>query len=500
VEPSSNGGSRVATVAILGALILGSAVISAAPAAASSGIAVYVGYADSLRANAISFPTPWQGSPNTIFEGCVPAASCVFDSGAVQVFNGSSSAVHVDAIVVTVGTCVFNRWPSASLPSGDGLIVTQLQSGATDGCTENSPASLMDTSDVGPNGISYTGICTPDHLIPTVDVTIDGTSTRYFDSGQVLNTGGFDMGVCVGNESTQWTVIGNPPCHNSALTLTPPSQAHPVFSTATVTATFNACGQPLANAAVDFSVAAGPNAGRTGSGATNGQGQASFSYSSTQVGTDTVTASISNPAGVIDSNPVTVIWTAGFAQGGVFVIGDLENVEGGAAYWWGAQWWKQDPLSGGLAPASFKGFENSNPAPWCGDTWTTRPGNSSRPPKSVSPYMAVIVASHVTKSGPTISGDVVGIVVVKTDPGYGPNPGHRGTGTIVATLCGKTASAGALPSRPLPHGTGQELTRTALAGTLVAPARTTVLMPPSPANGRRSELPHHKPRGKSQTI
>jgi hypothetical protein len=29
----------------------------------------------------------------------------------------------------------------------------------------------------------------------------------------------------------------------------------------------------------------------------------------------------------------------------------------------------------------------------------------------------------------------VRIVVVRTDPGYGPSPGHAGTGTIVATFC-----------------------------------------------------------------
>jgi hypothetical protein len=28
------------------------------------------------------------------------------------------------------------------------------------------------------------------------------------------------------------------------------------------------------------------------------------------------------------------------------------------------------------------------------------------------------------------------IVVVKTNPGYEPNPGHHGTGTYVATYCG----------------------------------------------------------------
>ena len=453
--PSARG-VRFSTIAILGASVLGAAVINPAPAAASSGIQIYVGYADSLRPSAVSFPTPWAGSPNTIFEGCEPISSCTYDAGAIQVYNGTGSSVHVDSIVVTVGACVFNGWSPATLPSGDSLIITQLLSGSTNGCQQNSPADLMDTSDIGPNGASWTGVCTPPTtpLIPTVDVTIDATTTRYSDTGQVLNTGGIDTGVCVGNESTQWTIIGNPPCHSSALKLAPPTQTHPVFTTATVNATFTACGQPLANALVDFRIASGPNAGRTFSAATNGQGQASITYGSTQVGTDTVGASISNPGGTIDATPVQVIWTAGFAQGGAFVIGDRENVNGASAYWWGAQWWKHDPLSTGLAPAAFKGFEDSNATPWCGDTWTARPGNSSRPPKSVSPYMWVIVSSHITKSGPTISGDVVAIVVVKTDPGYAPSPGHLGTGTIVDILCGNWTAAGATPPLPVSHGRG----------------------------------------------
>ena len=50
--------------------------------------------------------------------------------------------------------------------------------------------------------------------------------------------------------------------------------------------------------------------------------------------------------------------------------------------------------------------------------------------------MGVLVASTATKSGSTISGNTVKIVVVKTDPGYSTNPGHDGTGTYVATYCG----------------------------------------------------------------
>ena len=41
----------------------------------------------------------------------------------------------------------------------------------------------------------------------------------------------------------------------------------------------------------------------------------------------------------------------------------------------------------------------------------------------------------MTKQGSTISGTILHIVVVQVDPGYGPDPGHAGTGTIVATIC-----------------------------------------------------------------
>jgi hypothetical protein len=49
--------------------------------------------------------------------------------------------------------------------------------------------------------------------------------------------------------------------------------------------------------------------------------------------------------------------------------------------------------------------------------------------------MAVLVASTITKSGNRISGNTSSIVIVKTDPGYANNPGHEGTGTVVAVLC-----------------------------------------------------------------
>jgi hypothetical protein len=137
---------------------------------------------------------------------------------------------------------------------------------------------------------------------------------------------------------------------------------------------------------------------------------------------------------------VTVISPTALASGS-FVIGD-ENATVGKVVtfsdveWWGSNWWKENSLSGGQAPSAFKGFAESSPSPpTCGETWTTSTGNSSGPPPTVPEYMAVIAASKITQSGSTISGNAPEVVVVKTNPGYGPNPGHKGTGKVVAILC-----------------------------------------------------------------
>src|SRR6185369_16392815 len=113
-----------------------------------------------------------------------------------------------------------------------------------------------------------------------------------------------------------------------------------------------------------------------------------------------------------------------------FVIGDNDATVGSQVTFWGAQWAKQNSLSGGAAPASFKGFVNStSTAPAvCGGTWTSNPGDSSGPPASVPEYITVIVSSSINKSGPVISGNNYKLVIVKTNPGYGPDPSQAGTG------------------------------------------------------------------------
>jgi hypothetical protein len=134
------------------------------------------------------------------------------------------------------------------------------------------------------------------------------------------------------------------------------------------------------------------------------------------------------------SDKLNVIVFAYLGQGG-FVLGD-KNPASGTQTFWGAQWSKLNSLSGGSAPSAFKGFEDTLSNPTCHAPWTTDTGNSTPPPAGPLPsYMGVIVSSSISQSGSTISGDTAQIVVVKTDPGYAGDPGHAGTGTIVATFC-----------------------------------------------------------------
>lgn len=137
---------------------------------------------------------------------------------------------------------------------------------------------------------------------------------------------------------------------------------------------------------------------------------------------------------VPSSNDQQALVFAYLAQGS-FVIGDKNAAVGTDVTFWGSQWWKLNGLSGGTAPAAFKGFESSLTMPACGQTWTTQPGNSSGPPSSVPSYMAVVVSTSISQSGSTISGDVHQVVIVETGSGYAANPGHAGTGTVVAVLC-----------------------------------------------------------------
>jgi hypothetical protein len=131
----------------------------------------------------------------------------------------------------------------------------------------------------------------------------------------------------------------------------------------------------------------------------------------------------------LDTSKTAIVFA--FPSRGAFVLGSASA--SASVTFWGSNW----SSGNGPAPSAFKGFAASlsSSPPVCGGAWTTGPGNSSSPVPSLPAYMGTLVASSVQKSGSTISGDIVSIVVVATAAGYAPDPGHAGTGRIVATYC-----------------------------------------------------------------
>ena len=195
---------------------------------------------------------------------------------------------------------------------------------------------------------------------------------------------------------------------------------------------------PIAGRTVLFTLGSGSSA-QTCSAVTNASGIAVCTISpvAQPLGPGVVTDTFAGDTCYRPASASGKTFLFAFLASGAFVVGDQSAQMGAKVTFWGAKWSKVNKLSGGPAPASFKGFAAAPSAepPKCGITWTTAPGASSNPPATVPTYMGVLVSSKVVKSGSTISGDVKSIVVVKTAPGYSPNPGHPGTGTIVAEFC-----------------------------------------------------------------
>ena len=193
---------------------------------------------------------------------------------------------------------------------------------------------------------------------------------------------------------------------------------------------------PIAGRTVSFTLGTGASA-QTCAGLTDATGKAvcTIPVVNQPLGANTVVARFLGDAFYLPSSASATVVSFAFPTRGDFVVGDGSAT--GAVEFWGDDWASGNQLSGGAAPNSFKGFAATTSAPpACGAIWTSRPGNSSNPPDPPLPsFMGVIVSTAVTKSGPTISGNVFKIVVVTTNPGYDGNPGHHGTGTVVATYC-----------------------------------------------------------------
>jgi hypothetical protein len=179
-------------------------------------ISVYVGYADDLRPNAY-FPSPWQGSPNTIFQG-----RGTFDGGAIMIQNTTGAAITINSLQVSGfndGHTYNNGnvgWPTnAVLQPGQYMIFT----GYGENFDTSDNLTHFSYPDTPGNSGSGFNPSNPATNVPQILFTINGSQFTFQDTGLVLTTGGWDFATWgysstynsstfPHNESLQWRPIG----------------------------------------------------------------------------------------------------------------------------------------------------------------------------------------------------------------------------------------------------------------------------------------------------
>ena len=286
---------------------------AAKPSAAS--LAVSVAYAEDKEINTpdpTAFPVPWAGSPGTTFlGGTVPGQTACgtltvcYDAGAIRLDNPTAAAITVSSVSADIhssvagGKLFSNLWGSFTVPAGGSVILT-----------ENPPANNPGYDNFDTSGYPANN-CTPVTVAPTVTITVGGVPTTLADTGHVLDTGGIDAGYCPPqhNESVQWQPIGSAGTGHATLSLGPATATRFTGQQVTETATLTGgSGTGLPDATVNFTVTSGPDAGLTGTGVTDSNGQASFSYTGAGDGEDVVVASVTT-VGSFTSGQTRVMWT-----------------------------------------------------------------------------------------------------------------------------------------------------------------------------------------------
>ncbi len=241
------------------------------------------------------------------------------------------------------------------------------------------------------------------------------------------------------NPSNSATAKSTATVADAALAASPACSATFAHSYSGTTATFVDSASP-AGTVSDFSAAINWGDGTISAGTITFGGGGAYTVSGSHIyasaGLFTITTTISDVGGKTATASCTTVGFSFAPGGGTFVIGKQNAAVGSSVTFWSAQWARDNTSSGKSAPSSFKGFADSPRTPACGVDWSTDPGNSTPPPSGPLPaFMGVVVTDSVTKAGSAISGDSIHIVIVQTDPGYAPNPGHAGTGKVVAVVC-----------------------------------------------------------------
>jgi PKD repeat protein len=174
-------------------------------ASTSGPIAVYVGYYDTHHAEHLrTKPNPWYGSPGITFVGTPDSGNTGWDSSGIRIDNLSTGSITV-TVTIDMGSSHFGLWGSRTIPFEGTLVLAQTGFENFDGSDTN-PAGCYGCN---PN------LCTTQvqSTVPVVHITMNGTTTNYYDTGQISNTHGVDMAGCPdtggtrNDESQVWTQI-----------------------------------------------------------------------------------------------------------------------------------------------------------------------------------------------------------------------------------------------------------------------------------------------------
>jgi PKD repeat protein len=169
-------------------------------------IAVYTGYYDTHHPGLTKpKPNPWRGSANTVFVGTPDSpTNNEWDSACIRIVNQGSTTLSGVVVTAQVGSKNFALWGTNSIAPGQNLVLAQTGFENFDGSDLNDAGCY----DCNPNDC----LTKVSSIIPLVRVTINGTTTTYYDSGQQLNTNGVDAAGCPytgerNDESEQWEQI-----------------------------------------------------------------------------------------------------------------------------------------------------------------------------------------------------------------------------------------------------------------------------------------------------
>jgi hypothetical protein len=205
--------------------------LAGATAVQAGSVDVFVGYADNLRPSGF-FPTVWLGDPNVFSE---TSFSQSFDAGAIRIDNHTGALVTISNFQVAFPNSgpTFALWSSLVLPDGSTGIFTQTASYNFDTSDFGifgafPPNALAPNNFLGNGNTNLIGGCSSSAALiagagetaacntsaPVISFLANLNPFSFTDTGQVLNTGGWDFVNNTafgedGNESINWNVVGS---------------------------------------------------------------------------------------------------------------------------------------------------------------------------------------------------------------------------------------------------------------------------------------------------